>query len=46
VVSVVAVRVEPITIQDLYTQLVSFDQRMELRIGTVLQTDTHGSSLV
>ena len=33
VVSAVAARVEPITMNELYTQLVSFEQRMEIRGG-------------
>ncbi|XP_066354870.1 uncharacterized protein [Miscanthus floridulus] len=33
VVFAVAARVEPISIGDLYTQLVSFKQRMELHVG-------------
>lgn len=33
VVSVVAARVEPISVQDLYTQLVSFESRMEIHGG-------------
>lgn len=33
IVSAVATRVEPITVGELYTQLVSFEQRMELHGG-------------
>lgn len=33
VVSAVAARVEPISVDELYTQLVSFEQRMELHAG-------------
>ena len=46
VVSAVAARVEPITVNELYTQLISFEQRMEIHGGGSNPLPTWSSRVV